>query len=223
MSGYENGECRIELMASKAIQQLEERMADLQPGSLRHQTLEAAKRFKTSWIELGRVLWTVYREKKFREWGYLTFEAYCAKEVGIRAATAKKLLHSYYFLEKEEPSTLKRLTEAAPPSLPSVDSVNLLRLLKNRDEVPAADYQKVRSYVLEKGKEAPEVRKEVQALLQDKSADPEAVQEARTKSTVRRMIGTLRALRQQLTGVELVPKKLLDEVEGLTKKLEGLL
>ena len=62
-------------MASKAIQQLEERMADLQPGSLRHQTLEAAKRFKASWIELGRMLWTVYREKKFREWRYLTFEA----------------------------------------------------------------------------------------------------------------------------------------------------
>ena len=207
-------------MASKAIQQLEERMADLQPGSLRHQTLEAAKRFKTSWIELGRVLWTVYREKKFREWGYLTFEAYCAKEVGIRAATAKKLLHSYYFLEKEEPSTLKRLTEAAPPSLPSVDSVNLLRLLKNRDEVPAADYQKVRSYVLEKGKEAPEVRKEVQALLQDKSADPEAVQEARTKSAVRRMIGTLRSIRQQLVGGDLVPKKLLTEMESLIGKLE---
>ena len=195
-------------------------MADLQPGSLRHQTLEAAKRFKASWIDLGRMLWTVYREKKFREWGYLTFEAYCAKEIGIRAATAKKLLHSYYFLEKEEPSTLKRLTEAAPASLPSADSVNLLRLLKNREEVPAADYQRMRSYVLEKGKEAPEVRKEVQALLQDKSADPEAVQEARTKSAVRRMIGTLRSIRQQLVGGDLVPKKLLTEMESLIGKLE---
>ena len=115
------------------------------------------------------------------------------------------------------------MTETAPPSLPSADSVNLLRLLKNRQEVPAADYQKVRSYVLEKGKEAPEVRKEVQALLQDKSADPEAVQEARTKSAVRRMIGTLRSLRDQLSGADLVPKKLLDEVAGLAKKLEGLL
>ena len=62
-------------MESKAIQRLEEKMADLEPGSLRRETLEAAKRFKSSWIELGRMLWTVYREKKFREWGYLTFEA----------------------------------------------------------------------------------------------------------------------------------------------------
>ena len=215
-------------MESKAIQRLEERMADLPAGSLRHQTLEAAKRFKASWIELGRMLWTVYREKKFREWGYLTFEAYCAKEVGIRAPTAKKLLHSYYFLEKEEPSTLRRLTSeqppAAPSQVPSADSVNLLRLLKNREEVPAEDYQKVRSYVLEKGKEAQEVRREVQSLLQEnRKADPEEVEKARSKSAVRRMIGTLKALRQQLSGGELVPKKILAEVDGLAKKLEELL
>ena len=212
-------------MESKTIQKLEEKMAGMQPGSLRHQTLEAAKRFKASWIELGRMLWTVYREKKFREWGYLTFEAYCSKEVGIRPITAKKLLHSYYFLEKEEPSTLKRLTsEAAPVALPSAESVNLLRLLKNREEVPAGDYQKVRSYVLEKGKEPQEVRREVQSLLQENAkADPEEVQRARTQSAVRRMIGTLRALRHQLTGVEGIPKKLLDEVEGLTQKIEGIL
>lgn len=199
-------------------------MADLPAGSLRHQTLEAAKRFKASWIELGRMLWTVYREKKFREWGYLTFEAYCAKEVGIRASTAKKLLNSYYFLEKEEPSTLKRLAEAAPASLPSADSVNLLRLLKNREEVPAEDYQKVRGYVLEKGKEPQEVRREVQSLLRENSAaDPEQVEKVRTKSAVRRMIGTLRSLRRQLSGGELVPKKILAEVDGLAKKLEELL
>ena len=215
-------------MESKAIQRLEEKMSGLEPGSLRHQTLEAAKRFKASWIELGRMLWTVYREKKFREWGYLTFEAYCAKEVGIRAPTAKKLLHSYYFLEKEEPSTLKRLTASdsgpAPAQVPSADSVNLLRLLKNRREVPAEDYQRVRSYVLEKAKEPQEVRREVQSLLQENTnADPEQVEEARTRSAVRRMIGTLKALRQQLSGGELVPKKILAEVDGLARKLEELL
>ena len=215
-------------MESKAVQRLEERMSDLEPGSLRHETLQAAKRFKVSWVELGRMLWTVYREKKFREWGYLTFEAYCAKEVGIKAPTAKKLLHSYYFLEKEEPSTLKRLTSeqppAAPSQVPSAESVNLLRLLKNRDEVPAADYQKVRSYVLEKGKEPQEVRREVQTLLQEnRKVDTEEVEQARSKSAVRRMIGTLKALRQQLSGGELVPKKVLAEVDGLAKKLEELL
>ena len=211
-------------MVTRSIQQLEERMVGLEPGSLRHQTLDAAKRFKTSWIELGRMLWTVFREKKFREWGYLTFDAYCAKEVGIRAATAKKLLQSYYFLEKEEPTFLKRVSsEVSPAALPSADAVNVLRLLKNRQEVPQEDYQKVRSYVLDKGKEAPEIRRELRTILEQEKPASEEVRVARTKSAVRRMIGTLRSIRQQLTGAEMVPKKLLEEVEGVVKKLEGLL
>lgn len=210
-------------MESKAIRRLDEQMAALEPGTLRHEALEAAKRFKSSWIELGRALWTVQKEKKFREWGYLTFEAYCAKEVGVREATAKKLLHSYFFLEKEEPSTLRRLLSEAPPAqLPSPDSVHLLRLLKNKQEVAPGDYQKVRSYVLEKGKEAPEVRREVRSLLQAAQPDSDETERARARSAVRRMIGTLRAIRQQLSGADLVPRKLLEEIEGLVKKLEGV-
>ena len=92
------------------------------------------------------------------------------------------------------------------------------------EEVPAEDYQKVRSYVLEKGREVQDLRREVSSLLnENKRSDPEEVQEARAKSAVRRMIGTLRALRQQLSGGELVPKKILTEVDGLAKKLEELL
>jgi len=199
-------------------------MAAVEPGTLRHEALEAAKRFKSSWIELGRVLWTVHREKRFREWGFLTFEAYCAKEIGIRAATAKKLLHSYYFLEKEEPSFLKRLElQAAPAQLPSAEAVNALRLLKNREGFPGGAYERLRSDVLEKAREAPEIRREIRTILEESGPDPDAVQAARAKSAVRRMIGTLRALRHQLGAAELVPRKLLDEIEGLTKKLEGLL
>ena len=208
---------------SKSIRQLEARIADVEPGSVRYQTLEAAKRFKSSWIELGRMLWMVYKEKKFREWGYLTFDAYCAKEIAIRATTAKRLLHSYYFLEKEEPSFLKRLTEDPPAALPSPDSVNLLRLLKAKQEVPQQNYQQVRSYVLEKGKEAPEIRREVRSVLESIKPRSETAEIDRRHSTVRRMIGTLKAVRMELATGQMVPKKLLNEIESLVKKLEGVI
>ena len=209
---------------TKAIQRLQERMATLQPGSFRHEVLEAAKRFKNSWIDLGRMLWTVQRDKKFREWGYLTFDAYCVKEVGIRSATAQKLLHSYRFLENEEPAVLERLTSQTPPAqMPSPESVQLLRRLRNQPELPVHDYQRVRSYVLEEGREVPEVRKEIKAILKAGQPDSEAVEIARAKSAARRMMGTLKSLRNQLSGSDLVPKKLLDEIGGLIKKLEGIL
>ncbi len=214
-------------MSSKNIERLEEKMSGLEPESLRYQTLKAAKQFKLSWIELGQMLWTVYKDKKFREWGYLAFDSYCAKEVGIREATAKKLLQSYYFLEKEEPTILRQLKEeTTPEKMPSPDSVNLLRLLKNKPEVTAQNYQKVRGYVLEKGKEAPEIRKEVKTILDEartEDEDPEETRDQRTRMTVRRMVGTLKSIRQQLTTGDLVPEKLLKEIDALSEKLEGIL
>ena len=204
---------------NKSIQQLEDRMSRLGPGTIRYEALEAAKRFKSSWLDLGRVLWTVHKEKKFKEWGYLTFEAYCAKEIGIRAATAKKLLYSYYFLEKEEPTLLKRLSEEPPANHPHVDAINALRLLKDQQKMPTAEYQKVRSYVLEKGKEPAEVRREVRSMLEQSQPDPESARAARRQVTIRRMIGTLKTIRTELTAGNLVPKNLLAEIDAVMKKL----
>ena len=208
---------------SRAIRQLEERMAGVEPGTIRYEALEAAKRFKSSWIELGRILWTIYKDKKFREWGYLTFEAYCAKEVGIRAATAKKLLHSYYFLEKEEPTLLKKLSGEPPASVPSAEAVNVLRLLKKRQEVPAGDYQRVRNDVLEKGREPSDVRREVRLMLEQAQPDPEAARVSRRQATIRRLIGTLKSMRIELAAAHLVPGKLLSEIDTLARKLEEIL
>ena len=83
-------------------------MLNLEPGSFRYKVLDAARGFKSSWMELGQYLFTVYRDKLFKEWWYLTFEAYTAKEIGIKQPTAMKLLRSYSFLEKEEPVFLKK-------------------------------------------------------------------------------------------------------------------
>lgn len=208
---------------SKAMQRLDERLAAATPGTIRHEALETTKRFKSSWIELGRVLWTVWKDKAFRGWGYLTFEAYCAKELGIRAATAKKLLQSYHFLEREESGLLARLSVERPAILPHYESVNALRLLKQRPSVPEATYQTLRAKVLEQGREAPEVRREIRTALEAAQPDPEAVRAARRHAAIRRMIGTLKSMRREFEAAHLVPDKLLGEIETLTKKLEQAL
>ncbi|MBI3317626.1 MAG: hypothetical protein HYZ90_00555 [Candidatus Omnitrophica bacterium] len=211
-------------MKSRAIQQLEEKMSALQPGTIRHEALLAAKRFKSSWIELGKLLWTVFKEKRYREWGYLTFEAYCAKEIQIRAATAKKLLHSYYFLEKEEPGILQGMEEnPARPAAPSMEAVNLLRLLKKRQGLPAGGYQRLRSYALEEGKEPTELRREVRSMIEEAHPDPEAARSERRAATLKRMIGLLKGMKLELEASDFVPKKLTGEVESLIRKLEAVL
>ncbi len=205
---------------SKAIERIEERQSVLEPGTLRYETLEAAKRFKNSWVELGRMLWAVFRQKQFREWGYLSFEAYCSKEVGIRSATAKKLLNSYGFLEREEPAILEKISQELPPQIPSPEAVNLLRLLKAKPSVSQERYQKVRSYALEQGREMSDLRQEVRSVLESARPDSPESQQARHRARVRRMIGTLKLLKAELDESGAVPRPLLAQIGLLAKKLE---
>lgn len=208
---------------SKAIQRLDAQLSQVPPGTLRYEALETAKRFKGSWIDLGRVLWSVYKDKAFREWGYLTFDAYCLKELGLRAATAKKLLHSYSFLEREEPVVLKRVREDPAARLPHYEAVNALRLLSRKASVPASGYQQVRAQVLDHGKEAPEIRRGIKMMLEESDAAPEEVRAARRQASIRRMLGTLKAIRLELEAGRMVPAKLLTDIDVLARKLEAAL
>ena len=75
-------------------------------AGLRSTVAAAARRFKSSWYELGRLLAQVRSTDAWQPWGFATFEAYCTTELHIRRATAEKLLRSYGFLrrhEREEP------------------------------------------------------------------------------------------------------------------------
>lgn len=77
-------------------------------GSLDGQRLRlaargAARRFKNTWVEFGAVLIQVRDRGAWREWGFDSFESYCAKELHIRQKTAQKLTASYGFLQRHEP------------------------------------------------------------------------------------------------------------------------
>ena len=89
---------------------------EVEPGSFRHTVLLAAKRFKSSWVELGKLLSRVRHEGLFNEWGYGTFEAYCLAELRIKKGTADKLTRNFGFLEKHEPQVMRtpELAESAP-------------------------------------------------------------------------------------------------------------
>jgi hypothetical protein len=110
-------------MKSKSLESIEEKMSKIEPGSYRYKVLEQARNFKTSWIGLGQTLYSVHKDRMFKEWGYSTFEIYCKTEVGIHQQTAAKLLHSYYFLEKNESGFLKEVqdpeTTVAPKKIPT--------------------------------------------------------------------------------------------------------
>ncbi len=189
---------------TKSIQNLEERMERLDPGSFRYRVLDSAKSFKSSWIALGQALFFVYKDKIFREWEYLTFEAYCSKEVGIRQSTALKLLRSYSFLEHEAPIFLKKVSSAEqkPNQIPSVESVNALRLAKTSKRIPEKDYEKLREEVLDNAQEESQVKKKIRYILQANPPKPSdrdtSDPEKRRQTLIKKILTQLRAAKLEL-------------------------
>lgn len=209
---------------TKSLRNIEEKMENLDSGSLRYHILESAKNFKSSWIELGRSLYSVWKDKMYKEWGYLNFDVYVSREIGIRKQTAMKLLKSYYFLEKEEPQYLKSdYSEASSPAnMPSYESVDILRQAKNKKVLGEDDYQSLKKEIFEKGRDGQELKKNLGVIIrQRQELDPQEAQEKRKQAIVKRILGQLRALKQEVEILKMLPAPLIKEIDALIKKVDA--
>ena len=214
----------MDIPKTKTLRGIEEKMQGLDANSLRYQILESAKNFKTSWMELGRALYTVHKDKLYKEWGYQSFDTYASREIGIRKQTALKLLRSYYFLEKEEPVYLKEdyAASAKPVNLPSYEAIDLLRLAKNKKNLDAEDYAHLKKEIFQEGRDHREIRKDLSALMrQREELQPEEAYQKKKRAMVKRFLGTLKALHREMESAKIVPAALIKETAQLIKKLEG--
>ncbi len=211
-------------LKTKSIESLEEKIRGLDESSLRRHILESAKSFKTSWIELGRALYSVWKDKMYKEWGFSKFDAYTAREIGIRKHTALKLLRSYYFMEKEEPGYLSQsyMENAQATGIATYETIDALRLAKNKKELDRDDYNKLKEEVFVKGKDCREVRRDLTAMIRQREEfSPEEAYKKRRLATVKRFVSTLRALKKEIEISKLMPAPLIREAEKLIEKLEA--
>ncbi|MFH0826469.1 MAG: hypothetical protein V1923_01075 [Candidatus Omnitrophota bacterium] len=214
----------MEPAKTKSLKNIEQKMQGLDHDSLRYRILESAKNFKTSWIELGQALYTVWKDKLYRGWGYVKFETYTAKEIGIRKTTAMKLLKSYYFLEKEEPAYLTQGDAQGQEValLPGYETINALRLAKDNKKIGLQDYRHFKNEIFEKGKDIREFRRDLTSLIRERQElVPEEAWKKRRLSTVKRLLNTLKALKKEAQVLKLLPLGILQEASGLIKKIES--
>jgi len=210
-------------MKTKSIDRLEEKMKDMDTESLRFHILNNAKNFKSSWVELGRALYSVYKDKMYKEWGYSTFDIYTVKEIGIRKQTALKLLRSYMFLEKEEPQYLRKeyLEETDAAKVPSYESVDVLRQAKNKKVLDKEDYEHIKKEIFEDGKDALIARKDLTALIRErKELSPQEALEKRRSATVKRLVSVLKSLKKEAELLKLLPAALLKDTAQLISRIE---
>jgi hypothetical protein len=214
----------VDRYKTKSLGAIEEKMAGVDEGSFRYKILSSAKSFKTSWIDLGQSLYSVWKDKLFKDWGFLTFDAYTSKEIGIRKNTALKLLKTYYFLEKEEPHLLdKGYVETKDAcEVPSYEAVDVLRLAKKKQMLDEDDYRRFRKDVLEKGRDVREVKKDLTALMRRRQElEPDEARKKRREATIKRLLATLRSLKTEIEATKVLPSDVLKQTKMLIDRIEA--
>lgn len=204
----------MEEAATKGNQHIEQLLQQLPPDSERYRVLLSAKRFKSSWVELGESLTRVANTGEFQTWGYTSFEDYCSREIRIRRQTADKLLLAFRFLEREEPGVLER-KEAR--TLPDFRSVDLLRQAREEQTFSPDHYSDLRKAVLEDERSHPTVARQFRELVQE--YQPERRGERRCQGA----LSAARRLGNALAELDAVPPDLEQAVQELIGYLEGRL
>ncbi len=132
---------------TSTAERIASRIEELPDGSPRRRILEAARRYKASWVELARLLVQVKRDESWREWGHASFERYCTSELFIRKLTAEKLLASYGFLDRHEPALARSRGE---PRAPPFEVIEVLSRAEASGRLSESGWQELREEVLER-------------------------------------------------------------------------
>lgn len=199
----------IESRGGRMITQL---MKDIEPGTPRFEVLEVARRFKTSWVELGGKLYEVRRKKLYEEWGYGKFDEYCDREIRIKPRTATKLTTSYAFLKNEEPSVLKRDGVVRP--VPDVQVVDMLRRAREKQALPEREYSRIREMAFNDAPLA-DVRTEMKQHLPPREA-PSKMQ------VIKQLLGQARQLADGLAAVPGIPHLIVQRALALVDEIRKL-
>lgn len=198
-----------------AEQAVEEKARAVPPGTFRHTVLLAARRFKASWVELGKLLVRVRNDASFTEWGYETFEAYCMKELRIRKATADKLTRSFGFLERHEPKAMAQddITQTAP----AFEVVEVLAQAEDRGQLSAQEYRSIRDSIWNPEKPVSELRREFQERW---PAPPDP--ERGGGDNLKRLSGLANRLAAELKAERKVPRAVVERAEALADDVAEL-
>ncbi len=211
-------------MSSKTLAEIDNLMEDLEPESLRFHVLDAVKRFKGNWLELGRFVSAVEKQGVFRDWGFATFDSYCTRELKLKRPTVVKLLNSFRFLKKEEPEFLSTaLSTGENPPLPDYESVNILRQARAKKAITGEDYARLRSAVFEDEVPAREVGQQYRGLLQtarEAALDPEEAYLRKRKEALKRVLGSLRTIRNTVELSHLLPAPGIEALKNLISRVE---
>jgi len=145
---------------TKTDQMMEDRMLAVSSDPVRADTLQKARSFKRTWLELAEALSRVTEKKLWEGWGFSDFDAYCRKELHLRGSTVAKLLGSYRFLETSAPRVIERArTDHYEAPIPSIATVEFVEKATAAGHADAETLRTIHRSAFEEGLEKPMLAK----------------------------------------------------------------
>jgi len=200
-------------VASRVEKDLMEAQKQIAPGTFRHEVVSAARRFKSSWTELGAMLVRVRKEAAHEAWGYPTFEGYCLKELHIKRQTALKLTSSYAFLEKHEQQLLERPVEERP----AFEVVEVLAKAEERGQLSDTEYQSIRDEIWRDERPPAALARDLSQRFPAPAPAPQA-----PALQLRRLASTGRRFAEELGRNGQIPEAVAERAAALADDLEEL-
>ena len=213
-------------MTTAAINRIDKQLQDMEADSLRAQVLVALRAFRSSWVELARLLTDVAYGGDYKEWGYEDFEVYCARELGLKRPTVKKLMVSYNYMKSYEPKRLQQFEEAeddyGAPTLPDYQTVELLNRAREDGTLGSAETNRLHSQAFAGEEDETFLRKEIRDRLRTPEQGDASDAGYERRKELADILRTARQLRRKLAQTTAVPGGLKERFEQLLVELEGL-
>lgn len=200
----------------RAEADLTERATNIQSGTLRHQVVRAAQRFRAGWADLGKLLVRVREEGSWEEWGYPSFEGYCLKELHLRRNTVEKLTRSFSFLARREPevASSEELSTKAPP----FEVVEVLADAESRGVLEEDAYQDVRRAIWgDEARTPAQLKREVTQRFPKPPPEPPEIE-----AQLKRLAAAAHRLSAELGACERVPPAIVERAAAVAQDVREL-
>jgi hypothetical protein len=183
--------------------------------SLRQAALVAAKRFKSSWVEMGKLLVQVMQDNAWKEWGHDSFDTYCYKELRLKKSTVDKLTRSYRFLDKHEPKALASddIGEVAP----AFEVIEVLAGAEARGQLDGQEYRAIRDSIWNPEGSVSELKRD----LSDRFPRPDP-EPPNDQTQLKRLASMARKLADELHGFKKVPRAVSERASALADDVAEL-
>lgn len=140
---------------TKTDRAMEDQLLAVSDDPERADTLQKARAFKRTWLELADALARVQKQGSWTRWGFDSFDAYCRRELHLKQSTVAKLLGSYRFLETSAPRVLERARSQPEAPVPSIAAVEFVQKATDRGAADEETLQTIRKAAFEDAQDAP--------------------------------------------------------------------